>query len=80
MTDILLERVSIKERNWVRTHATDTEGSAICSNAIHEEMEAVELGESKVTCPDCIETIKKCKGISDTDLQPEYDNELLWKR
>ncbi|WP_444943063.1 hypothetical protein ACJJIK_13625 [Microbulbifer sp. ZKSA006] len=80
MTEILLERVSIKGRNWVRTHATDTEGFALCSKAIHEEIEAVELGEGKVTCPDCIEIIKKCKGIPDADQQPEYDNELFWKR
>ncbi len=80
MTEILLERVSIKGRNWVRTHATDTEGVALCSNSIHEEDESVELGEGKVTCPDCIEVIKKCKGIPDSDLQPEYNNELFWKR
>ena len=80
MTEILLERVSIKGRNWVRTHATDTEGFALCSKAIHEEIEEVELGEGKVTCPDCIEIIKKCKVIPDTDQQPEYESELFWKR
>ena len=80
MTEILIERVSVKERNWVRTHATDTEGFALCSSAVHEEIEAVELGEGNVTCPDCIEVIKKCKGICDLDLQPEYENKLFWKR
>ena len=80
MTEILIERVSTKGRNWVRTHATDTEGFALCSQALHEEIEKIEIGEGKVTCPDCIEIVKKCKGIPGSDLQPEYDNELFWKR
>ena len=80
MTEILIERVSITDRNWVRTHATDTEAFALCSKALHPEIEKIELSEGKVTCPDCIEIIKKCKAIPDSDQQPEYDNELFWKR
>jgi hypothetical protein len=79
-TEIIIERVRIKDRNWVRTHATDTEAFALCSKALHPEIENVELGEGKVTCPDCIEIIKKCKSIPDSDQQPEYENELFWKR
>ena len=80
MTEILIERVSIKGRNWVRTHATDTELFALCTNALHTEVEKVEFGEGKITCPDCIAIIKKCKEIPDSDQQPEYENELFWKR
>ena len=80
MTEILIERVRIKDRSWVRTHATDTEAFALCTKELHPEIETIELGEGKVTCPDCIEIIKKCKGIPDSDQQPEYDNELFWKR
>lgn len=80
MTEILIEKLCIKGRNWIRTHATDTEGFALCSKALYEEIETVELNEGKVTCPDCIEIIKKCKGIPDSDQQPEYENELFWKR
>ena len=80
MTEILIERVSIKERNWVRTHSTDTEGFALCSKALHPDIKVVELSEGKVTCPDCIGIIKKCKGIPDSDQQPEYENELFWRR
>lgn len=80
VTEILIERVRIKDRNWVRIHATDTEAFALCSKALYPETENVELGEGKVTCPDCIEIIKKCKSIPDSDQQPEYENELFWKR
>jgi hypothetical protein len=80
VTQIIIERVRINDRSWVRTHATDTETFALCTTALHPEIENVELGEGKVTCPDCIEVIKKCKSIPDSDLQPEYENELFWKR
>ena len=80
MTEIIIERVSIKGRNWVRTHATDTECSALCTKFLEDEIEPVELGEGKITCPDCIEIIKKCKAIPDTDQQPEYENEFFLRR
>lgn len=80
MAEILRERVRIKDRAWVRTHATDTEAFALCSKAIHSENEGIELSEGKVTCPDCIEIIKKCKDISDSDQQPEYENDFFWRK
>jgi hypothetical protein len=80
VTEIIIERVRIKDRSWVRTHATDTEKFSLCSTALYPGVENVELGEGKVTCPDCIEIIKKCKSIPDSDQQPEYENELFWKR
>jgi len=80
MTEILIERVNIKDRNWVRAHATDAEAFALCSKALHPEMENVELGEGQITCPDCIRIIEKCKSIPDSDQQPEYENELFYKR
>lgn len=80
VTEILLEKVRIQERAWVRTHATDTEAFALCSKAIHPELSEVELGEGKVTCPDCIEIIRRCKLIPDSDEQPEYESQLFWKR
>lgn len=80
MTETLIERLSIKGRHWIRTHAIDTEGFALCSKYITPETQNVELGVGNITCPDCIEIIKKCKSIPDADIKPEYENELFWKR
>lgn len=80
MTEILLEKVRIKGKAWVRTHGTDPECSALYSQAINPDVPGIELTEGKITCPDCIEIIRKCKRIPDSDEQPEYENELFWKR
>jgi len=81
MAEVLFERF----RNqygaaWVRTHGTDPEAFALCSHAIHPEVEGVSLGVGQITCPDCVEIIRRCKEIHDDDLTPEYRNEMLSRR
>ena len=80
MAEILIEKVRVKERAWIRTHGTDREVFALCSQAIHPDIDGVELSEGAVTCPECISVIKKCKRIPESDLQPEYESELFWRR
>ena len=61
MVETLRQRVTNKKGvTWVRIHATDTEFSALCSD-INDETEGVTVSEGEITCPDCIEIVKRCK-------------------
>lgn len=81
MAVILKERVVNRNKQaWIRTHATDTELSALCSYEIHSELETVEEGMGQITCPDCIAIVMRCQEIDKSDLAPEYDNEFLTKK
>ena len=64
---------------WVRTHAVGVEGEALCFGN-YEDPPEVEEGIGQITCVDCIEIIKLCKSIKQSDLAPEYENELFNKR
>jgi len=80
MVETLRQRVTNKKGvTWVRIHATDTEFSALCSD-INDETEGVTVSEGEITCPDCIEIVKRCKSIKEEHLKPEYNNQLFWKR
>ncbi|MFI8981162.1 hypothetical protein [Ectopseudomonas khazarica] len=81
MAEILKERIVNRTGlAWVRTHATDTELNALCSNAIDVDSDDVEQSTGQITCPDCIEIIKKCHSISPTELMPEYESEFLARK
>lgn len=81
MADILIEKVTNRNGvSWIRTHAAEVEFLALCNHNIHSESENVRIGEGAITCPDCIEVIRKVHCIQESDLQPEYNNELFSKR
>lgn len=81
MAIILVERfVNRAGIAWVRTHATDNELFALCSRELHPEIKDVEEGSGQVTCPDCVEIVRRCHEVDQSDLAPEYDNELLAKK
>jgi hypothetical protein len=81
VAEILKERfVNINGLAWIRTHATDTELNALCSNVINTDTDEVEQSTGQITCPDCIEIIKKCHSISTTELAPEYESEFLARK
>ena len=81
MAHTLIERfTNVHGVSWLRIHAYGVEGFAFCSNAIHPDADEIREGQGQITCPDCIEVIKLCKGIDDKDLVPEYTNELFNKR
>ena len=64
---------------WIRTHATDTELSALC-RPLNVESDGVTVSSGDITCPDCIGIIKRCQSIKEENLKPEYENQLFWKR
>lgn len=81
MAHILFERViNLHGIAWVRAHGYGIEGFALCGTAVHPGIENVTEGEGQITCPDCIEVIEACKAIAASDLAPEYNNELFYKR
>lgn len=81
MTEIIVEKVRIKDKSWIRTHATDEEGAAaLCSPVLNPDESDVEFKEGKISCPDCISIIRKCKAIPDSDEQPEYENDMFWRK
>ncbi len=81
MVHILIERfTNVHGISWLRTHGFGVEGFAFCSTAIHPDADGINEGQGQITCPDCIEVIKACKGIDDKDLAPEYTNELFNRR
>ena len=80
-TAILVERIVNRiDVAWVRTHATDHEMTALCSPALHTDADGVVEGVGQVTCPDCVEIVKRCQAIPAADLTPEYENELLARK
>ncbi|MCY1452300.1 hypothetical protein D9M71_692100 [compost metagenome] len=81
MVETLKERfVNRNGVAWIRTHATDCELNALCSNAITADTEEIELSTGQITCPDCIEIVKRCHSISAIELAPEYENEFLSRK
>ena len=77
MTEILKERLTdAKGISWIKTHATDTEYNALCRSDLNENKDNVSISEGDVTCPDCIDIIKKCHSIKAHELMPEYENEF----
>jgi hypothetical protein len=81
MAEVLFEKFrNLHGVAWIRTHGTDPECFALCSYAIHPDAEGVSLGVGQITCPDCVEVIKRCKEVLDQDLAPEYGNDLFLKR
>jgi hypothetical protein len=81
MANILIERfTNLHGTSWVRAHGIGFECFALCSSAIHPDVDGVEEGIGHITCQDCIAVIQACKDIPDTDLAPEYDNELFHRR
>lgn len=81
MAAILSERfVNAGGIAWVRTHATNSELSALCSNALYPGVVGIEEGLGQVTCPDCIDIVRRCQAIAPSDLAPEYENEFFAKR
>lgn len=81
MVIILVERfINRAGLAWVRTHATDTEMNALCSRALHPSVERVEEGVGQVTCPDCVEIVKRCHELIPSDLAPEYESLLLARK
>lgn len=81
MAETLMER--IVNRNgvaWIRTHATNCELNALCSSTIHADTEEIELSTGEITCPDCIEIVKRCQSIRAFELAPEYENEFLARK
>lgn len=81
MAEVLFEKFrNLHGIAWIRTHGTNHEYFALCSTAIHPEVEGISIGTGEITCPDCVEVIKRCKDISESDLAPEYANDLFLKR
>ena len=79
MAEILKEKVeNCNGVKWMRTHAIDFEGNALCFNP--EYQPELEKSIVQITCVDCVEIIKICKSIEPTDLMPEYENEMFHKR
>jgi hypothetical protein len=78
VAEILIEKLRTNSgKAWIRTHATTPEMFAICTSTIYSDLEDIELGSGHITCPDCVETIRKCMTIVESDLAPEYKNEFL---
>lgn len=81
MAIILVERfIKRAGQAWVRTHATDTEMNALCSRALHPGIERVEEGVGQVTCPDCVDIVRRCHELAPSDLAPEYENQFLARK
>lgn len=81
MAEILIERVENPAGlSWLRMHAQNREGFALCSTAICPDVEGIEVGAGQITCPDCISVITCSKSIADSELAPEYDNQLFNRR
>lgn len=79
MAKILKEKVTnLNGVKWLRTHALDTEGNALCFNS--EYSPEMEEGIGQITCVDCVSLIQHCQSIPKSDLMPEYKNELFNKR
>jgi hypothetical protein len=81
MARVLFERVTNNQgTSWRRSHGTDRELFALCSHALHPDAEGVSEGTGEITCPDCIDIIRRCKAIPDSELAPEYENALFHRR
>ncbi|MBU2870532.1 hypothetical protein [Colwellia sp. E2M01] len=79
MAKTLIEKVVNRNGvKWIRTHAVDSEGSALCFNSDYEHEFEDSLGE--ISCVDCVEIIKLCHSIDVNDLAPEHDNQMFMKR
>jgi hypothetical protein len=77
----LLERITNKHgTTWLRAHGYGIEGFALCSTAVHPDVDGVTKGQDQITCPDCIWVVEACKAIDDHDLAPEYQNGLFSRR
>lgn len=81
MADTFLERfVNHQGTSWVRAHGMGVEGFAFCSMELQPDADGIAEGKGQITCPDCIAVIKACKSVADSDLAPEYDNDLFHRR
>ncbi|TLU65299.1 hypothetical protein FE810_08385 [Thalassotalea litorea] len=49
-------------------HAADKDGYAICSENIHLDDEFVYLATGAITCSECAEIIRVCKGIQNSEI------------
>ena len=79
MANILKEKVTNPHGvKWLRTHAVDTEGNALCFTP--EYSPEMEEGIGQISCVDCVSLIEHCQKISKNDLTPEYQNEMFNKR
>jgi hypothetical protein len=81
MTRVLFQKVVNPQGiTWIRSHGIDHEYFALCSTAFYPRVDDITEGEGQITCPDCVDVVQRCKAISDTDLAPEYQNELFHRR
>ena len=77
MAEIPVERVTNCDGlKWVRNHATGNEFDALCCG-MTEADDQCEVGEGRITCVECISLINKCRSISDDDIAPENEDEVL---
>jgi hypothetical protein len=72
--------VNVHGVSWLRTHGTTHELLALCSSTLHPDADGVSLSHGQITCPDCVEIIRRSKAIAESNLAPEYGNELFLRR
>lgn len=79
--EVLKERIKNRDKqSWIRHHATNDEGTALCSPSLHPETASCELSTGSVTCMDCIAVIERCHSIGNDHIAPEVDNGFLRRK